>query len=40
MGDWNFFVASVEYGEVEVAHHALGHFLTDAATAAKGANEA
>lgn len=31
MGDWNFYVASEHYGEVEVAHHALGHFLTDAA---------
>ncbi len=31
LGDLNFFVASTEYGEVEVAHHALGHFLTDLA---------
>lgn len=30
-GDHNFYVASSEYGEVEVAHHALGHFLTDLA---------
>ena len=28
-GDWNFYVASEAYGEVEVAHHALGHYLTD-----------
>jgi D-sedoheptulose 7-phosphate isomerase len=33
MGDVNFYVASAEYGEVEVAHHALGHFLTDRAAA-------
>lgn len=31
LGDINFYVASREYGEVEVAHHALGHFLTDQA---------
>jgi D-sedoheptulose 7-phosphate isomerase len=31
LGDFNFYVASREYGEVEVAHHALGHFLTDQA---------
>jgi D-sedoheptulose 7-phosphate isomerase len=31
LGDVNFYVASDEYGEVEVAHHALGHFLTDKA---------
>lgn len=31
LGDVNFYVASREYGEVEVAHHALGHFLTDRA---------
>ena len=28
-GDRNFYVASSDYGEVEVAHHSLGHFLTD-----------
>lgn len=28
-GDINFYVASSHYGEVEVAHHALGHYLTD-----------
>jgi D-sedoheptulose 7-phosphate isomerase len=31
LGDVNFYVASREYGEVEIAHHALGHFLTDQA---------
>jgi len=31
LGDVNFYVASNEYGEVEVSHHALGHFLTDQA---------
>jgi D-sedoheptulose 7-phosphate isomerase len=31
LGDLNFYVDSREYGEVEVAHHALGHFLTDRA---------
>ncbi len=34
-GDRNFYVASSDYGEVEVAHHALGHYLTDAAAAAE-----
>jgi D-sedoheptulose 7-phosphate isomerase len=29
MGDLNFYIASSAYGEVEVAHHALGHYLTD-----------
>jgi D-sedoheptulose 7-phosphate isomerase len=33
MGDYNFYVDSDEYGEVEVVHHALGHFLTDRAAA-------
>ena len=28
-GDLNFYIASDHYGMVEVAHHALGHFLTD-----------
>ena len=32
-GDVNFYVASEAYGEVEVVHHALGHFLTDRAAA-------
>lgn len=31
LGDVNFYVASAHYGEVEVAHHALGHYLTDCA---------
>ena len=31
MGDLNFYVASTHYGEVEVAHHVLGHYLTDSA---------
>ena len=31
LGDFNFYVASSHYGEVEAAHHMLGHFLTDAA---------
>ncbi len=31
LGTCNFYVASESYGEVEVAHHALGHFLTDRA---------
>lgn len=31
MGQVNFYVASRHYGEVEVAHHALGHYLTDCA---------
>ena len=36
LGDWNFYVAAEHYGEVEAAHHMLGHFLTDsAATAAR-----
>jgi D-sedoheptulose 7-phosphate isomerase len=29
LGDLNFFIESTHYGLVEVAHHALGHFLTD-----------
>ena len=29
LGHLNFYVASSHYGEVEVAHHALGHYLTD-----------
>jgi D-sedoheptulose 7-phosphate isomerase len=33
LGDINFYVASTEYGKVEVAHHALAHFLTDRAAA-------
>jgi D-sedoheptulose 7-phosphate isomerase len=37
LGDVNFYVDSHEYGEVEVAHHALGHFLTDRAAAERGA---
>ena len=28
-GDLNFYIASDHYGMVEVAHHSLGHFLTD-----------
>lgn len=36
LGDHNFYVASSEYGEVEVAHHSLGHFLTDRAGTAAG----
>lgn len=35
-GDHNFYVASSDYGEVEVAHHALGHYLTDHAAAVAG----
>lgn len=31
LGELNFYVDSREYGEVEIAHHALGHFLTDRA---------
>ncbi|MCE9545034.1 MAG: SIS domain-containing protein [Planctomycetia bacterium] len=34
LGDWNFYVASRHYGEVEVAHHSLAHCLTDMAAAA------
>jgi D-sedoheptulose 7-phosphate isomerase len=34
LGDFNFYVASRHYGEVEAAHHMLGHFLTDTAAAA------
>lgn len=34
-GDRNFYVPSSDYGEVEVAHHALGHYLTDHAAAAE-----
>jgi D-sedoheptulose 7-phosphate isomerase len=34
MGDFNFYVASEHYGEVEAAHHMLGHFLTDNAAQA------
>jgi len=33
LGDWNFYVASDRYGEVETAHHVLGHCLTDMAAA-------
>jgi D-sedoheptulose 7-phosphate isomerase len=33
MGDVNFYVASGRYGFVEVAHQALGHYLTDQACA-------
>jgi D-sedoheptulose 7-phosphate isomerase len=36
MGDCNFYVASDHYGEVEVAHHVLGHYLTDAAAESRG----
>jgi len=32
-GDRNFYVPSCDYGEVEVAHHTLGHYLTDHAAA-------
>ncbi len=35
LGAYNFWVDSGEYGEVEVAHHAIGHYLTDAAAAAR-----
>jgi D-sedoheptulose 7-phosphate isomerase len=35
-GDHNFYVASSDYGEVEVAHHALGHYLTDHAAESGG----
>lgn len=35
-GDRNFYVASSDYGEVEVAHHALGHYLTDHAAESGG----
>lgn len=31
LGDLNYYIDSTHYGEVEVAHHALGHFLTDCA---------
>ncbi|HYD50597.1 MAG TPA: SIS domain-containing protein [Terriglobales bacterium] len=31
LADLAFYVDSQEYGEVEVAHHALGHYLTDCA---------
>jgi D-sedoheptulose 7-phosphate isomerase len=38
LGDFNFYIAASHYGEVEAAHHMLGHFLTDtAAAAARGA---
>lgn len=39
-GDRNFYVASADYGEVEVAHHALGHHLTDHAAARAAAGDA
>ena len=29
LGDLNFYVSSSHYGEVEVAHEALAHFITD-----------
>lgn len=35
MGDLNFYVPSSMYGFVEMAHAALGHYLTDSATAAR-----
>lgn len=31
LGDLNFYVSSQSYGEVEVSHMALGHYLTDCA---------
>jgi D-sedoheptulose 7-phosphate isomerase len=37
LGDWNFYVAADHYGEVEAAHHMLGHFLTDSAAATREA---
>lgn len=38
LGEINFYVDSREYGEVEIAHHALGHFLTDQAAEAAAAS--
>lgn len=35
MGDLNFYVPSLSYGEVEVSHLALLHFVTDRAMVAK-----
>jgi D-sedoheptulose 7-phosphate isomerase len=35
MGDVNFYIASDRYGFVEVAHQALGHYLTDQACAGR-----
>lgn len=35
MGDINFYVPAQTYGFVEVAHMALGHYLTDCAMAAR-----
>lgn len=40
LGDFNFWVDSEAYGEVEVAHHALGHFLTDRAAEMASASPA
>ena len=39
-GDFNYFIQSTHYGEVEVAHHALGHYLTDCAVAIRQAVDA
>ena len=35
LGDLNFYVSSESYGEVEVSHMALTHFLTDSGMAAR-----
>jgi D-sedoheptulose 7-phosphate isomerase len=34
LGDINFYISSSDYGDVEVAHAALAHFLTDSAAKA------
>jgi D-sedoheptulose 7-phosphate isomerase len=39
LGDYNFYVAARHYGHVEVAHHVLGHFLTDTAAEAGDGGE-
>jgi D-sedoheptulose 7-phosphate isomerase len=40
LGDLNFYVAAKEYGQVEVAHMALNHLLTDLAAAQIKSTEA
>lgn len=39
MGQINFYIASENYGEVEVSHLALGHYLTDCAKSRMKAGE-
>jgi len=39
LGDVNFYVGSAHYGEVEVVHHTLAHFLSDQAASCRAAEQ-